>query len=104
MSGNVPAPTETSIVRIVRSIRDLFEGRSNASGTFTVTLNAATTAVTAPNCAPGSVVILQAITANAAAEVGNGTIWVSAKGVGTFTVTHANSATASRTFEYRIAS
>ena len=45
---------------------------------------------------------LQAVTANAAAEVGAGTIYVSAKAQGSFTVTHANSATADRTFAYRI--
>lgn len=104
MSGNVPANTERDLGRIVRSIRDLFEGRSNASGSFTCTQNAATTVVTAPNCSPGSVVLFSPTTANAAAELGAGTIYVSTKSQGSFTVTHANSATAGRTFDYRIAS
>lgn len=104
MTGLVPAPTETSLVRIVRSIRELYEGRSNACGSFTVTESAATTVVTAPNCSPDSKVFLQATTANAAAEVGSGTIYVSAVAQGSFTVTHANSATAGRTFYYRIGS
>lgn len=99
---NYPAPTETNPVKLNRSIRDLYDGRSNAVGTFTVTQNAATTVVSADGCNPDSRVFLQATTANAAAEVGNGTIYVSAKGYGTFTVTHANSATASRTFDYEI--
>lgn len=103
MSGNVPAPTERDIVRIVRAIRELFEGRSNASGVFTCTPNAASTVVTAPNCGADSRVFLQATTANAAAEIGNGTIYVSAVSQGAFTVTHANSATEGRTFWYRIA-
>jgi len=102
MTGIVPASGESDLRRIVRGIRDLFEGRSNATGRFTVTQNQATTVVTAPNCGPDSEIFLQALTANAAAEVGNGTIYVSAIAPGAFTVTHANSATANRTFAYRI--
>ncbi len=86
----------------MRSIRDLYEGRSNAKGQFTCALNQATTTVDAPNCGEESEVFLQALTANAAAEVGAGTIYVSAKSVGSFVVTHANSATANRTFAYGI--
>ena len=104
MTGIVPANTERDLGRIVRSIRDLFEGRSNASGAFTVTPNAASTVVAAQNCAPDSRIFLQATSAAAATEVGNGTIYVSAKSQGAFTVTHANSATAGRTFDYRIGS
>ena len=104
MSGAVPAPNETDLRRIVRGIRDLFEGRSNAVGRFTCTQNQATTVVTAKNCGPASEIFIQALTANAAAEVGNGTIYISARVPGAFTVTHANSATASRTFAYRVAS
>lgn len=104
MSGFFPPPDEKSVLNLVRSIRDLFMGRSNAAGRFTCTINVATTTVTAPNCGPDSEVFLQAVHANAATEVGNGTIYVSAKGLGTFTVTHANNATANRTFAYRIGS
>lgn len=104
MPGVVPAPNETSLVRIVRAVRDLFEGRSNAAGRFTCTLNAAETTVTAPNCGLESEVFLQAVTANAAAEVGAGTIYVSSVAQGAFTVKHANSATEGRTFAYRVAS
>lgn len=104
MSGTCPAPNETSLVRIVRGIRDLFEGRSNACGSFSLAENQSSTVVTAPNCGTGSHVFLQATTANAAAEVGAGTIYVSAVGPGQFTVTHANSATSDRTFSYRIGS
>lgn len=103
MSGNVPAPTEKDPFRIVRAIRELFEGRSNASGVFTCDTSAASTVVNAPNCGADSRVFLQATTANAAAEVGAGTIYVSAVAQGAFTVTHANSATTGRTFWYRIA-
>jgi len=91
-------------MKIIRGVRDLFEGRSNAAGSFTVMANAASTTVTAPNCSADSKIFLQATSSNAAAEVGNGTIYVSAKAQGSFTVTHANSATTGRTFDYRIGS
>jgi hypothetical protein len=42
------------------------------------------------------------MTANAAAEVGNGTIYVSAVTNGSFTLTHANNSQVDRTFRYAI--
>lgn len=103
MSGNCPASSEKDPVRLCRAIRDLFSGRSNAGGSFTLRTDQATTVVSAPNCGADSHVLLQAASANAAAEVGNGTIYVSAVAQGSFTVTHANNSTAGRTFFYRIA-
>ncbi len=100
MGGFCPAQGEKDLNQIVRGIIELFRGASHASGSFTVEPNEATTTVTAPNCSPTAKVFLQATTANAAAEVGAGTIYVSAVARGQFTVTHANSATASRTFNY----
>jgi hypothetical protein len=100
MSGNVPASGERDLFRIVRGIRDLFEGRSNAVGSFTLTANAATTIVTAPNCGAGCTISVQPTTANAAAEIGNGTMYIGAVNNGSFVVTHANNAQADRTFLY----
>jgi len=100
MAGNVPAPTETNLYRIVRAVRELFEGRSNAVGSFTLAANASTTTVAATNCGAGSTVLYTPTSANAAAEVGNGTIRVSAVGNGSFTLTHANNAQTDRTFLY----
>ena len=102
MSGPVLIPNETELFRIVFAINQLAQGRSNAVGTFTCTENAATTTVQAPACAAGSSVLLMPTTANAAAEFGNGTIYVETATVaaGSFVVTHANSATAGRTFYY----
>ena len=98
MAGNVPLPTETNLYKLVRAIRELFEGRSNAVGTFTLTANVATTVVTAANCGSGSSVLATAKTANAAAEIGNGTMYIATIGNGSFTVTHANNAQTDRTF------
>lgn len=102
MSGTVPAPDEKDLRRIVRSIRDLFEGRSNATGQFTMTQSQATTTVTAPNCGSDSKIALIPRTSAAATEYGAGTWYISAVVPGSFTVTHVNSATAGRTFDYVI--
>lgn len=104
MSGNVPHPTEKDPIRLSRSIRDLFEGRSNAFGTVTLTLNQGTTTVLHPNVGDESQIFLFPRHANAAAEVGNGTIYIAAGAitVGQFVITHANSATANRTFSFCI--
>ncbi|MBS0244091.1 MAG: hypothetical protein JSS20_18120 [Proteobacteria bacterium] len=104
MSGNCPAPNETRLDKIVLGIRDLFAGRSNRTGRFTMTINAASTTVAAPNCGKDSVITLTPVTANAATEYGAGTWYISAKAAGSFTVTHVNSSTASRTFDYAIQS
>jgi hypothetical protein len=104
MSGNCPSPNETNLPKIVLAVRDLFAGRSNRTGSFTMRTNQATTVVTAPNCGASSVITLTPTTANAATEYGAGTWYISAKAAGSFTVTHTNSATASRTFDYAIQS
>lgn len=98
MAGNVPHLHERNPIRVLQAIRDLFAGRSNAVGEMTCTQNVATTVVTAINCGADSKVFLFPMTANAAAELGAGTIYVGTVANGTFTVTHANNATASRTF------
>lgn len=84
--------------RVMQAIRDLFAGRSNAVGSVTLTANQATTAVTARNCGPDSKIYLTPTTANAAAEIGAGTLYVSAVAAGTFTLTHANNAQTDRTY------
>lgn len=98
MSGNVPASTEKNPLRLAQAIRDLFAGRSNAVGSCTLTANQASTTVTATNCGPDSKIFLTPTTANAAAEIGNGTLRVSAVAAGSFTLVHANNAQNDRTF------
>jgi hypothetical protein len=102
MTAYVPGITETDLKKIVLAIAQLAAGRSNAVGTVTLATSAATTVVTDKNCASGSTPLLTAITANAALEAGNGTMFVSAVANGSFTITHANSATVGRTFLYAL--
>lgn len=100
MSGNVPTPDEKDLWRIVRGVRDLFAGRSNAVGSITLTASVTTTVVTAINCGEGCTPILTPMTAHASAEFGNGTIYVSAVKNGSFTVTHASNSQTDRTYRW----
>lgn len=104
MTAFVPGITESDLKKIVLAIQQLAAGRSNAVGTVTLTENEATTTVTDMNCAVGSVPILVPTTANAAAEIGNGTMYIATATIlnGSFVITHANAATAGRTFLYAI--
>lgn len=101
MSGNYPAQGEKNLARIVQSIRDLFAGRNNAFGRFTLAVApATTTTVTAPNCAPDSIPLLTPLTANAGTLFGSGDWYISQVGAGFFVVTHSSSAQTDRTFGY----
>jgi hypothetical protein len=102
MTAYVPGITETDLKKIVLAIQQLAAGRSNAVGTVTLATGSATTIVADKNCAAGSTPLLTPTTANAAAEIGNGTMFVSAVANGSFTISHANSATSGRTFLYAI--
>lgn len=102
MTAYVPGITETDLKKIVLALQQLAAGRSNAVGSVTLTTGSSTTTVTMANCAAGSTPILTPASASAAAEVGNGSIYVSAVANGSFTITHANSVTAGRTFLYAI--
>ncbi len=116
MSAYVPELNETDLKKIILAIQQLSAGRSNATGTVTLTQSVATTVVTprqAGTIAPASVTpsgltlpasqpIFTALTAAAAAELASGNMYVSSVTKDTFTITHTNSATANRTFAYAI--
>lgn len=93
---------DDNIRKILGTLNGLLAGKTNNTGTFTVTVSVASTVVTDPRCGIKSVINYTPTTANASAEVGAGTIYISAKADGSFTVTHANSATTGRTFDYTI--
>ena len=98
MTAVVLAPLETEIPKIVGAVRQLAEGRTNAIGTVTLTANAATTTVTAPNCAATSVVFLFPATANAAAIIAATYVLASNITKGQFIVSHTNNANTDKTF------
>lgn len=102
MTAFVPGIAEIDLKKIVLAIQQLAAGRSNAVGSVTLATSSSTTTVSTRNCAAGSTPILTPATANAAVEVGNGTMYVSAVANGSFTITHANSATTGRTFLFAL--
>lgn len=89
-------PTETNIFRIVQSIRQIIQGRSDATLEVTLTPNAATTVVTAINCGKDSIPFWSPKTANAAAALTG--MWYSDVVQGGFTLHHANNAQVDRSF------
>ena len=90
-------------VRILATaINGLLDGRANNTGAVTLTISAASTVVTDRRVGVDSVVTFMPTTANAAAEVGNGTMYVSSTTQAAFTITHANNAQADRTFKYEV--
>lgn len=92
----------------VKDIADIItamqRGRHNNVGTVTLTANSATTTLTDARIAADSAVIIVPTTANASAEIGNGTIFISESNRvnGSIVITHANNAQADRTYRYAI--
>jgi hypothetical protein len=95
-------PQERDLARFNQAIRELVDGRHNATDRVTLTPNAATTVVTHPNCSKDCEPQLSPRTLHAAQEVGNGTMYVSAVDNGSFTITHANNAQNDRVFGFTV--
>lgn len=85
---------------VAETVNRILQGRANNVGTVTLTDNAASTTVSDNKFESGMVPVLVPTTANASAEIGAGTIYVSARAQGSFTLTHANNAQTDRTFLY----
>lgn len=94
------------MVRIKQVLNGILKGRVNCTGSVTLTANAGTTTVTRVGFQSQQAVFFFPTTSNAAAELGNGTMYVSAKNSATssaqpnFVITHANNAQTDRTFDY----
>jgi ABC-type branched-subunit amino acid transport system substrate-binding protein len=100
MSAGVylPSTQEKDLAKYALALQQLASGRSNATGSVTLTPSATSTVVTPQNCAPGSAVFLFPKTANAAAAL-SGT-YISSVGKQTFTITHASAVSVDRSFFY----
>lgn len=100
MSGGVYVPdrNEKDLGKFALSLGQLAGGRSNATGTVTLTASATSTVVTPQNCAPGSAVFLFPKTANAAGALS--TTYVATVAKQSFTITHASAVSVDRTFFY----
>lgn len=83
---------------IAELINNLLKGRLNNTGAFTLAAGVTTTVVVDTTFESSMVVCWMPTTANAAGAMTN--LYVSARAPGTFTLTHANTATLDRTFYY----
>ena len=91
------------ISQIARVVNRINAGKLNATGTITLTANASGTAVVDARATAFSFIDFMPTTANARDEyLKNGTMFVSARANGGFTVSHANNAQTDRTFVYSI--
>lgn len=100
-----PVPTTGTdwkewLLKVSRAVNDMLRGRLNTGGLFTLTANVGSSTLTDERISVDSTVVLVPTTANAAAELGNGTLYMSETGRvnGQITVTHANAASTDRTF------
>lgn len=87
---------------LAATINQIDDGKTSNYGSVTLTASVASTAVTDYRVGINTVILFEPTTANAAAEIGNGTMYVSSKGKQTFTITHANNAQVDRTFNYAV--
>lgn len=92
------ANDKQQLLLIATTVNEVLKGRANNTGTLTLEENVTTTVVEDNLFQSGQVPLLVPTTANAAAALAN--TYVSARANGSFTLTHANTATTDRTFLY----
>lgn len=92
------APEEHELRKVIFAVNQLIRGRSNATGTVTLTAGATSTVVSNTNFNASAVPMLFPRTANAAAALA--TTYATISTAGTLTIVHANAATVDRTFSY----
>jgi hypothetical protein len=102
MAGLTLNPGERDIFRVVQVVRQLIEGRSNATGVVTLATGVTSTTVAAATAAPGATVHLTPATAHAAAAYATTYVQQTDVTAGQFVITHDNSAQTDRTFYYEI--
>lgn len=105
MTGKQAVPTSGAswkewLLKVSYAVNDMRHGHMNTGGTFTLTANVGSSTLTDDRISVDSTVVLFPCTANAAAELGNGTIYQAESGRinGTAVFTHANNAQTDRTF------
>lgn len=87
-------------VKIIEAVNQAILGNLNNTGTLTLTANAVSTVITNSRVGGNSFLEFMPTTANAATEKAAGTMYVSNRNKGEFTITHANNAQTDRTFVY----
>ena len=99
---NNPKADEETLRDIVKVINNIMLGKTNNAGTVTLAASATTTSVTSIVAGGNSVITFMPTTANAAAEIGAGGMYISDRGKQNFEITHANNAQADRTFDFTV--
>ena len=106
---NTPGNLRIYARQIAAVVNRILQGKLNAvyrvaNADFTLTANAASSTFTDARVAINSYLGFMPKTANAAAELGNGTMYVLAANMnnGAWTITHANNAQTDRTFRVLI--
>lgn len=88
--------------RIVTTVNNTLAGKMNAVLPITLDVDSPTTTVIDSRISAFSALVFAPITANAAAEIGNGTLYASSQQSGQATLTHANNGQADRSFRLLI--
>ena len=101
MTTGFPGAAEGSDARGLAAIVNRMNlGKLNCTGTMTLQPGQAGTTVSDSRTTAGSFIGLAPLTANAAAEIAAGTLFVATRASGSFTLTHANSGLSDRSFAY----
>lgn len=90
---------ESRLRAIVNAHNRACEGRTDNYAAVTLEAGQAMTTLTSQYLSENSVIVLSPRTANAAAELAAGGCYISAKGNGSCTITHANNAQTDREFD-----
>lgn len=99
-----PPPNTPGARRLYEVVQQIRRGKMENVTELTLTANAATSTLAFKGLSPQSVVIFDPKTANAAAELYGGTMYVltANRGNDSWTVTHANNAQNDRTFQVAV--
>ena len=90
-------PTQRDIAGVVNA---MLIGGINIGGSLTLTASVTTTTVQDARVSGGSKILLFPTSDTAALQFGNGTLYVSTKAKGSFTVTQSDTADGTETFDY----
>lgn len=101
-TGASGLPRTAPLPDVIDFANRLMIGNMNVTLDITLTANAATTTVTDARIGYTSHLNPQPLTAHAAAEIGNGTMYVSSFNSGSAVLAHANNAQTDRTFRLLI--
>lgn len=99
-----PPPNDPFSRRMYEVLQQIRNGKIELAGEVTLTAGAASTTVTDIRISPQSIIVWHPRTANAAAELAAGTLYVTDAnmGNGTMTITHANNAQVDRSYRYGV--